>query len=324
MQNLNLYFLFILLTLFLSCNKRLPEDVKRSLELAGENRYNLINVIDHYQSTEDTLKLKAAYYLIGNMPGFSYIDDPNYIYFNNDLFSILDSLWQLEKNGKINMFYFRKAFDSLQNKHLQKNLSKSFDLNTIKSEMLIDNIESAFEVWDLPWSKHLNFNEFCEYVLPYRSHYEPLEDYREILKNNYIWLLDSMNDNNDPIVASKFIDQELKTWFRFSETFWKYPGQINCSNYFKGKMGKCNDQVNLAIYVMRSLGIPITLDIVPQWANRSMSHPWNVVLDKNRDFKPFQSGYTSFEDFYLSNKAPKIYRRTFKINYDALLFKKGK
>ena len=56
-------------------NKRL----KIALELAGDNKEELLKVINHYQAPKDSLKLKAAYFLIENMPyHFSY--DTTFLY----------------------------------------------------------------------------------------------------------------------------------------------------------------------------------------------------------------------------------------------------
>ena len=45
--------------------------VEKALDEAGDNRLELLKVIDHYRNGEerDSLKLEAAMFLIGNMPG---------------------------------------------------------------------------------------------------------------------------------------------------------------------------------------------------------------------------------------------------------------
>ena len=59
----------ILLILLAGCDhQRMPSDVRKSLNLAGENKKELLEVIHHYKQT-DHEKLQAAYYLISNMPG---------------------------------------------------------------------------------------------------------------------------------------------------------------------------------------------------------------------------------------------------------------
>lgn len=60
--------LFGLFFLF-SCTSTEDKDVSSALELAGNNRAELQKVLDHYSKPEDSLKLRAAEYLIVNMAG---------------------------------------------------------------------------------------------------------------------------------------------------------------------------------------------------------------------------------------------------------------
>src|SRR5690606_41867056 len=64
------YLIFICL-IFLSCN-RYPDEINRSLELAGANRIELEKFLDYYKG--DRLKYKAAQNMIGNMPYYNYND----------------------------------------------------------------------------------------------------------------------------------------------------------------------------------------------------------------------------------------------------------
>ena len=57
----------LFLILFFSCKK---SDIERSLTLAGDNAVELRKVLDHYsKNIDDSLKYKAAVFLIENMPG---------------------------------------------------------------------------------------------------------------------------------------------------------------------------------------------------------------------------------------------------------------
>jgi len=55
------------LFLLLAACAHYPHDVENALKLAGENRMELQKIISHYQATGDEEKLKAAFFLIGNM-----------------------------------------------------------------------------------------------------------------------------------------------------------------------------------------------------------------------------------------------------------------
>ena len=66
-----LFLNFLFSVYFLSaCMSRRSAEVIEALELAGRNRSELECVLDHYAACEaDSLKLRAAEFLIANMPG---------------------------------------------------------------------------------------------------------------------------------------------------------------------------------------------------------------------------------------------------------------
>lgn len=47
-----------------------------------------------------------------------------------------------------------------------------FDISTLDSSFLVNNIELAFTVWQKPWAQNVQFEDFCRYILPYRAQNE--------------------------------------------------------------------------------------------------------------------------------------------------------
>ncbi|MCC8062159.1 MAG: hypothetical protein LIO68_02815 [Rikenellaceae bacterium] len=67
------------------------------------------------------------------------------------------------------------------------------DLKHITAEYLIRNIDAAFDQWrSAPWAKDYTSEEFCEWVLPYRTVSERLEDWRAAALNLPIPAQDSL------------------------------------------------------------------------------------------------------------------------------------
>lgn len=67
------------------------------------------------------------------------------------------------------------------------NLTRVEDIKILSADYLIHNIDHAFRQWkDGYWATHLSFDEFCEYLLPYRVGYENVEKWREELENRYL------------------------------------------------------------------------------------------------------------------------------------------
>ena len=59
---------FVLVIVFLLCNcTSYSPELTEALVLSGENRKELLHVLEHYEHDEDTLKYKAACFLIENM-----------------------------------------------------------------------------------------------------------------------------------------------------------------------------------------------------------------------------------------------------------------
>ena len=58
--------------------------------------------------------------------------------------------------------------------------SERYDIETITSSFLINNLEKAYTAWmTAPWSSEVDFNQFCNYILPYRVVIEPIVDWRK-------------------------------------------------------------------------------------------------------------------------------------------------
>ena len=74
-------------------------------------------------------------------------------------------------------------------------------------------VDWAFKVWrEQPWGKNVSFDNFCEFVLPYRLGDEPLGFWREDIYNRYNPILDSIRllpQAQDPLVAAKVLMDSL-------------------------------------------------------------------------------------------------------------------
>ena len=132
-------FYCLLATFIIAACSQYPADVERTLKLAGDNRAELEKVLEHYSKRpDDKLKLRAAEFLIGNMPGH----------------------WSYEQGGLAE--YYSEA-DSIVNNDaytweekvsLLNELSRSFshietieDYKIITAQYLINNIDDAFDSW---------------------------------------------------------------------------------------------------------------------------------------------------------------------------------
>ncbi len=300
-------FLFSLSIILFSCQQNrniIPNNVESALDSAKSNRSELQKVIERYKN--DSLKLEAAYFLISNMG--------DHCYYKAKLVDTAGQIVDFKVLSYPNYDVMRTAWDSTENQIGTIDFKRDtviYDLQLLSADYLINNIDLAFKAWQNPWSKNLNFDEFCEYILPYRSSNEPIEDWRSQFIDRYAWLKDSMKDPSDPIEAAVLINEEIKSWYKFDPLFYRHPTDLGLSEMFKYKRGRCEDMTNLAIYAMRSQGVPVMGDYTPAWPNTGNNHAWNATLDKNKKVVIFMGGLDDPYVYQLNNKKAKVYRKTF-------------
>ncbi len=308
---------FFALILFFACGPREfepPEDVKEVLELSGNNRPELEKVITHFKEEGNVIKEEAAYFLIGNMKNHGYLEyklvdsagakvDFNVLNYP-DYETLLDG-WDEIENRKGNIHFEKDTF--------------YHDYHEIKADYLIKNIDLAYKAWDEnPWSQHLDFEQFCEYILPYRSSNEPIEDWREYFADELSWVKDSIKDPTDPVEAACYINDYIKSWFRFDPRYYEHPTDQGLKEMLSNKMGRCEDMTNLAIYAMRAMGIPVMSDFTPYWANTGNNHAWNAIIAKDGSTIIFMGGEANPGEYKLGHKLAKVYRKTFAIQDNSL------
>lgn len=309
-----IYFLFVAFAI-VACS-RYPADVKRALELSGDNRAELEKVLEHYK--DDPLKYNAAVFLIGNMPRhYSYIN----IAYLNSYYNELDSGFVITQNAdeEIKDSMYRQ----IREKYPIENLKVVSDVKIIKANYLMDNIEHAFSLWQNgQWATHLNFADFCEYLLPYKvCETQILENWRFYFDNFAADSLEKISYcklyKHSVLKACEVINNELNHFVKP-----RYPIEFNnfipirrMSNLIKIPWGTCEDYVYLAATVMRSNGIPIAIDFTPQWPFRSLGHSWDVVFDNTWDRLVFEACRNRPGMHYKDDHIyAKIYRKTYSVN----------
>jgi len=309
-----LLIVFIGFVLLYSCSQKkytpapFPENVKAILEKSGSHSSELEKVFANYQNPEDSLKLKAAYFLIGNM-------DDKHSYSKFHLLAPDSTVIDFDIDDFSNYEQQRLAWDSLERVYGEIDFKRCLnikDYDTISADYIINNIELAFQSWTQnPWSKHLDFEQFCEYILPHRSTNEPLENWRSYFIEKYKWVKDSMQDINSPVEAAVWINNDLKSWFRFDPRYYDHPTDQGFSEMIEVKTGRCEDMTNLAIYAMRANGIPVMSDFTPYWANTGNNHAWNAIIDKTGKVVIFMGAEANPGKYKLSNRFAKVYRKTY-------------
>lgn len=301
-----------------ACRDNLPT-VEQALEAAGPNRAELERVLEHYGRAEpyDEEKHRAAAYLIRYMPGHrSMAGDYEAYYDRLDL--LLAQEMPLSRTIDSVEYYARRY---------RSRISFRDDIRHIDADYLIRNIDRAFEQWrNGKWARHLDFEQFCEYLLPYTcSSRQPLNEWRDSLRHFAYGYLDHLDEcydyEEDPRAAVCRVNSQLKrmavpqNWIHAPHGYPVY----RPSTFLKMPGALCEEYAEMATMIMRSKGLPVAIDFTPQWPDRQYGHTWCVMYSlrgRNVMFNPFASN----PDFpHLSHsRYAKIFRRTYRVNEEYL------
>ena len=293
--------------LLISCQMQtvLP-GMEETLSKAGNNRKELFLVLRHYESQDDSLRLRAAQFLLENMADKGYLTGRSI----EEYYNFIDSIYQI-KQEEYDIPYIYATFRQ-QAKYLKENPVLNWDVQTLSADYLIQNIDEAFAVWNRPWNRHLTFEEFCEWILPYRVGTEIPEAWRTLYRERFEPLL--MNDSiRTAQQACKVINDELIKLPIHIATQSAMGICIRPSTLINIKFGLCGDYANLAVYAMRACGIPVGVETIPHWGDGNQGHVFNVVYDNDGTFHDF-SGAEQNPDEHLirfRHRIPKVYQRTF-------------
>ncbi len=297
----------------------LPE-IDSALVKAGDNRSELEKVLTHYAADPDTLKYQAAEYLIANMEGHCYAT-----YILHDTSGAEVPFNVLDYPDYKTMVAACDTIEATRGELDYRSDKKTYDLETITAEYLIEQIDYAFQAWrEKPWARDFSYDEFCSYILPYRGSSEPLEPWRRAFLDKYAGLDTLMADPTDPLEAARLINQDIITWFTFDPRFYYHPTDLGLAEMLSIGKGRCEDMTNVTIYAMRANGLAVTSDYTPHWANTGNNHAWNAIVTTNGKVIPFMGAESSPGDYKLAHVPAKVYRKTFGKQKDNLIFQERK
>lgn len=280
-----------------------------SLDEILKKNESLNIVLDRYKN--DSLKLKAAIFLIENLPyHYSY---------EGQAVDNYHRLYELHCTGKYTPEKVLDSISSIYGNFNYKNAIIKQDIQ-IKSEYLIDNIEWSFKVWkEQPWGKNIAFENFCEYILPYRIGDEKLIPWRKKIYEQFNPVLDSIRSlpqAEDPLFVAEFMLKHLKKRFPFYFSY-IFQGPHVGPDIVNWYSGYCRESTDILIYVFRALGIPCGRDFIFVRGDDNTGHEWNFVLDKDGNSHYCSITYDSDKpepvNIYWWSKG-KTNRQTFSVN----------
>lgn len=321
----------IALTILLAVTSCTRDDlyVHYALKAAGDNRKELKTVLRHYRKEDpDKEKLKAAKYLIANMPGhYSYADTTAINSYYRTALSILGTGpspdWQRDTLRQIS----DRDYPGLTRYIVS-------DVQIMTADYLIHNIDHAFTQWKTrPWAQHLTYEEFRDWILPYKvTELQSFDDWRDVLSSYYSDSISTVPatdfDRNSIYGAIEIVRNEIHS--KQSDiglrVIWEGQAGIplrSAETWTHMTYGSCMDYVTMGTAVFRSLGFPAAVDQVPSWGRNSEGHSWYVFPDdRGREQVTINSLILGAGmQFYPYECIPKVWRNTNTINRNLVKYR---
>ncbi len=278
-----------------------PTRLEQALTLAGDNRPELEKVLARYsQDPADEMKLRAAEFLIENMPWYYSYGGEYY----EDYIRKVDSM---HRDLPIELRMIAYTLPET-NPLTRSRLTIEPDVENITAEFLIDNIEHSFELWkNRPWLRTLSFENFCEYLLPYRIR-EPLMNWKDSLPDNFRLIIDTIDEklpeaSGDPYELYRFLDEHIMVYapdYVFYEV--EVPDPAIGSHVLD-----CMEASLAYARLWRMCGIPTAVDYLPFWGNGIYNHADIAIINDHA-----AAGFIPKDHHFKA--ANKIFRTTFSAN----------
>lgn len=312
----------LLLVLVIGCNYN--KDIKSALITADTNRSELKVVLDHYRKTDpNPYKLRAAQFLIENMPAhYSYEEDDIYQYYQYAEKILTNHAITPEQQRDSLLVITDLKYKGLTDLTVP-------DLQIIKASYLIDNIDKSYAQWTTcPWASQVTFNEYLEWMLPYKAvELQELDYWRDTLKTHFSDGLKDMIPNDveyaTTIKVADIVRNEALNKLK-RHGLYSRAGLPLLSAYLQAHQtyGNISDYTLTAVLTFRSVGIPAVIDETPVGSRGTAASCWFVLLSDYGSEVPSEWDLSTVPGwgFFPYERGPKVFRRTYAINADRLQY----
>lgn len=226
-------------------------------------------VIEHYKG--DPEKMKAAVFLIWNMPGHE-----------TRTFDLTDTAGTVSDYSlyrpEVTSGNYRSLLDSLR---LQVRLRTVPDTAVMTAEYLIRNIDQAFDSWkNNPWSQNYSEDLFREYILPYRVGQEGLSDWRSFFIERYRPMIDTLSEPKSIAKVAALVIADIREWYRYDDGVLQLKPMPTPEEAFRYRKSECYSMANMFVLGLRAMGIAAVPDIIPVWGTSRGGHAEAAYFDE--------------------------------------------
>lgn len=290
--------LYVICIFLLLCGCR--TEVKQALKNTDGNRIELCKVFLYYRYIDrDVEKYNAALFLIENLK--YHASRGKIIEVNPEIEAwrlATDSIYySITKDSMLNNYprntlkqiqrVRQKELDSIVIPEVNVDNSSHLDCHTLSSEFLINHIDHAFKVWkESKFARDLSFDEFKEYILPYRSiagygfHKSGDEFYdifaKYVLADTSSSLHDHIARYNMAVSGMRNLNGKIKR---------KGAGGIY-DLYGRG-FHDCVDEASYGCNILRSCGIPTVVEYNASYLSLSGRHFHCSIYTPEKEWECF-------------------------------------
>lgn len=320
MKKISLVLFGATISLFCSCYKR--SDLSMALFYADDNRAELEKTLSHYLFEDpNPEKFAAAKYLIENMPGhYSYQNSAIYSYYAYADSILADTSLTPEQQRD-------SLLDKTDRRFRAMPFLKREDVEIIKADYLIDNIDKSYAQWTTcPWASHLSFEDYLEWLLPYKAaEYQELDAWRDTMLAHFGTCLEHPVKNdveyNTTLGVAEMIRNEAYHALNRHGLYTQaglplLTAHLQVSQTF----GDIPDYALTAVLAFRAAGVPAVLDETPVGSRYTAATKWYVILsDRGEELTSEWDLATMIGGgFFPDERGPKVYRNTYAINKERL------
>ena len=319
------FFLTVTIVLLAGCTSR--SALENALNQAGSNRSELETVLKYYRTTDaNPQKLYAAEYLIENMPGhYSYAGNQIYEYYDYAARIFADKSLTPEQQRDSLLAITDLKYRDLPNHTVP-------DAQVIKADFLINNIDKSYNQWTTcPWASQVTFDEYLEWMLPYKGiELQELDGWRDTLlayfgKGLEHPIVNDVECNTTMGVADMIRNDAYNVLNRHG--LYTRQGLPLLSAYLQVHQtyGDIPDYALTAVLAMRSAGIPAVLDETPVGSRGTAATKWFVIISDRREHLTSEWDFSTMigGGFFPYERGPKVYRNSYAINKEREEYKKN-
>lgn len=314
MKRIFLLFVIMLLSVNLALSQKYTDNINRVLSLT-ENKDEIKKALDYFYKTGDKVKIAAINFIVENI---AIHKSKNYYW--------ADLTGKKVPFNELGYSDFKSAIEGFE--QLKQKYGKLYpvtysynDMDSIKANMLINTVELSISEYEKRFGKlNLNDSLFLEYVLPYRTSIEPIQDWREVYSRVFKGVIANGNAPIDSQVLG--IGKNIKTWFTNTykiESREDPLPRLGALQLLLRKKGACEDIADLAAFIARSQGYPAAVDYIPGWGTASGVHFLNYIYFTSS----VKSHYDAADGYILDTLArepSKVLRTTFSIQKSSLAY----